>query len=71
MNYLDIEHRFTYHKPDEEHARLHDQVRTRLKNVAHSLNILLTEGREKSLAITKLEEAMFWANAAIAREGDK
>ena len=24
--------------------------------------------REQSLAITALEEAMFWANAAIARE---
>jgi hypothetical protein len=25
-------------------------------------------GREKALAITKLEEAMLWANAAIARQ---
>ncbi|WP_406501815.1 hypothetical protein OHA04_34460 [Streptomyces sp. NBC_01590] len=24
-------------------------------------------GREQDLAITKIEEAMFWANAAIAR----
>jgi len=29
------------------------------------------EGRERSLAITKLEEAMFWANAGIARPGGK
>lgn len=26
-------------------------------------------GRERSLAVTKLEEALFWAAAAIEREG--
>ncbi len=28
---------------------------------------LTPESREQSLAVTKLEEAMMWANAAIAR----
>jgi len=30
---------------------------------------LAPESREKSLAITKLEEAVYWLNAAIARRG--
>lgn len=30
---------------------------------------LCPDSREKSLAITKLEEAVFWANASIARSG--
>lgn len=29
----------------------------------------ITPSRERSLALTKLDEALFWANAAIAAEG--
>ncbi|MGH3375967.1 MAG: DUF7681 family protein [Actinoallomurus sp.] len=36
--------------------------------MADALNEVLPEGREKSLAITNLEQAMFWANAAVARQ---
>jgi hypothetical protein len=32
------------------------------------LNELVPDSREKSLAITHLEEAVMWANAGIARE---
>ena len=45
----------------------HGSVRAACLELAHQLNDDLPEGREKSVAITKLEEAMFWANAAIAR----
>lgn len=64
----DIDNRFAYHKPpDEDTARLHGVVRNLTGEVAREFHSILPEGREKSLAITKLEEAMFWANAAIAR----
>lgn len=68
MDILALRDRFEYHPPSspavgEDHAH----VRERLLDAAVTLNNLLPEGREKSLAITKLEEAMFWANAAIAR----
>lgn len=67
----DIEHRFTYHAPpDDETRERHELVRDLFKHCAHSINAVVQPGeasREKSLAITKLEEAMFWANAAIAR----
>ncbi|MEW1959796.1 hypothetical protein [Kineococcus sp. NPDC059986] len=67
MSPLDIDHRFDYHKPDPVRVVQHSQVRSVLWAAARDLNENLPEGREKSTAITKLEEAMFWANAAIAR----
>lgn len=32
------------------------------------LNARLPEGRETALAFTNLEQVMFWANAAMARQ---
>ena len=59
--------RFRYHAPGEEIARRHEQVRETCLQAALRLESLTPRGREQSLAITKLEEAMMWANAAIAR----
>ena len=64
----DLEHRFTYHPPDDQRKMRHETVRGALLETAERLNDILPPGREKSLAITKCEEAMFWANAAIARQ---
>ena len=65
----DIAHRFDFHAaPDEEKRNAHTSVRQGCRTLADDLNARLPEGREKSLAITHLEETMFWANAALARE---
>lgn len=63
----DLDNRFNYHAPNGDKIKLHEIVRAECRNLSHSLNILVPEGREKSLAITHLEEVMMWANAAIAR----
>lgn len=68
MNVKDIKYRFMYHKPPDQHvSALHEKVRNRLWEVADFIAMHTPIGREQSLAITKLEEAMMWANAAIAR----
>jgi hypothetical protein len=68
MEYSDLENRFAYHAPkDEATKRAHERIREILFDVADEINDTAPEGREKSLAITHLEEAMMWANAAIAR----
>ena len=38
-----------------------------IKEFAYLLNDLCPDSREKSLAMTKLEECVMWANASIAR----
>jgi hypothetical protein len=64
----DIRRRFTYHKPDADRAGRHENIRAQCRNLALNLNESLPEGREKSLAITHLEEVMMWSNAALARQ---
>lgn len=64
----DIGHRFAHHPPPNEHVvRAHEGVRDLCQSLATYFSAHLPEGREKALAMTKVEEAMFWANAAIAR----
>lgn len=65
---LDLERRFTYHKPTEEKAAKFPIIRDKAKELAYILEDLCPNGREKSLALTKLEEAVMWANAGISRE---
>jgi hypothetical protein len=66
----EIDRRFTYSKPYAERAVLHEQVTERTRNLAHWLNDVLPEGREKSLAITHLEDVRMRANQAIATQVD-
>jgi len=64
----DLDHRFDHHAPtSDEIAQGHDFLRKECRVLAHSIDRILVDGREKSLALTKLEETMFWANASIAR----
>ena len=68
MDSKDLENRFAFHAASRQsRGSDHQGVRTACLTLAQYLSNLLPDGREQSLAITKLEEVMFWANAAIAR----
>jgi hypothetical protein len=60
--------RFKHHPPSTPGVvKHHEKVRESFLEMALALNATLPEGREKAQCFTKLEEAMFHANAAIAR----
>lgn len=65
---MDLHRDYEYHAPTDEKKVLHNMIRQKIGGTAQYINDLVPNCRERSLAFTKLEEAMFWANAAIARE---
>lgn len=69
MNYDEIEHRFVYHPPTGEgQIQRYRAIREMAKDLAHTIDALVEDSREKSVALTKLDEVVFWANAGVARE---
>jgi len=70
MNSSDLHNRFIYHSPHDNQPEVYASIRNQAHDFAMSLNGLCPESRELSLAITKLEECVFWANASIARNSE-
>ena len=62
-----IEAAFTYHRPDAAGVEAITELRQRCKALAYTIEALAPDGREKSTALTKLEEVMMWASAGIVR----
>lgn len=65
----DLDKRFTYHPPTEDQAKSCAAVREKAKEFATLVCDYTKSSRERALALTHIEEAVFWANAAIARNG--
>jgi hypothetical protein len=63
----ELEIRFTYHLPRPDQTRRYEDLRRKAHELAMIMNGYCPPSREYSLALTHLEEAVFWANAAIAR----
>lgn len=61
------EYNLTNHAPTKIGIACIEQLREGAKQYAQLIHGLCPDGREKALAITKLEETTFWANAAVAR----
>lgn len=67
MTMEELVNRLTYHAPKGDQPERYERVRAKARLFALEVFDLCPEGREKSLAMTKIEEAVMWANAAIAR----
>lgn len=63
----DLKRRFNFHPADGPTGQVHDQVRESVYGCAQDLCELVPAGRELSLVLTSLEEAMMWGNAGVAR----
>jgi hypothetical protein len=61
-----IDNIFTYHKPKGDQPVRYEALRSKAKELARLINESCPESREKSLAITNLQQAIMWANASIA-----
>ena len=62
-----IENNFMYHPPKEGQSMKYELLMAKAKELAYLIDGDCPVSREKSLALTKLEEAVMWANASIAR----
>jgi hypothetical protein len=62
-----IEKNFQYHAPKPGQPDIYTDIRRTAKEFALKIDDHCPDSREKTLALTKLEEAVMWANAAIAR----
>jgi len=64
----DLTNRFTYHPPmTEQQGKVYDTIRGAGFAFARVVNELAPESMELVIAIRKIEEAVMWANAAVAR----
>jgi len=64
MDSKDLANRFTYH-PDQ--TEKYELMRGIALSFSAVINDMVPDSREKALAITHLEEVVFWSNAGIAR----
>lgn len=58
---------YKYHEPKNDQNERYTKLRDKAKELANLIDELCPDSREKSLALTNLEQASMWANASIAR----
>lgn len=71
LDYGGLDERFKKHAVGEDQAERMESVREAGRRMAVTVSQDTADGRERSLALTRIEEAVFWANAGIAREEER
>lgn len=67
MTSKEIESRFSYHAPRGDQPERYERIRAAARDLAGLVDEACPDSREKSLAMTRLEECVMWANSSIAR----
>ena len=63
---MDINNTFTYHRPFGDQPQRYEAIRELAKGMAAAITSMTPASREQSVALTNLQQAVMWANAAIA-----
>lgn len=66
MTAQQIENTFSCHAPFGALPELYEELRRLAKAMAYGIVTMCPDSRERSLALTNLQQATMWANAAIA-----
>ena len=66
----ELELRFKHYTPNDVQIEHYEGLREIGKDLAYEIEARVPECRERSIAFTKLEEAIMWANAGIARRSE-
>jgi hypothetical protein len=70
LGHKEIKNRVGYHAPSEEGVERHRLLSAAFGSLLATVDALVPDGREKSLAITNAEQAKMWASAGVARNPD-
>lgn len=62
-----LDNNFTHHPPFGDQAARYEIIRFTARQLASTFMRFCPPSRELSLALTEIENAVMWANAAIAR----
>lgn len=67
MDLTSLENNFTYHPPKEDQRDRYVELRKCGLDLARKIFHHCPESAERTLAIRRVEEAVMWGNASIAR----
>lgn len=71
INYADLRIKFKYRGPEKDPAGRYEKIQKRVLTLARYIVAHTPESHEQSLALMHLQQAMFYANAAIAQKGEE
>lgn len=66
-----LESAFVYHRPNDGQTAKYEMLRTGFRDLALRIMSLVPDSDEQKQSLHRLEEAMMWANAGIARNEGK